>query len=32
MGGSEEGEGELLDASTESGLDGGAIENPGGTL
>ena len=32
MGGSEEGEGELLDASTESGLGGGAIENPGGTL
>ena len=32
MVGSGEGEGELLDESTESGLDGGAIENPGGTL
>ena len=27
-----EGEEELLDEITESGLDGGAIENPGGTL
>ena len=26
------GEGELLDVITESGLDGGTIENPGGTF